>query len=62
MSEGLDRFPLAVALQSMITGQYGQNWSLYCAAAVLGSVPMLVLFYSLQNYFIGGLTEGGTKG
>ncbi|HWQ06369.1 MAG TPA: ABC transporter permease subunit [Feifaniaceae bacterium] len=62
MSEGLDRFPLAVALQSMITGQYGQNWSLYCAAAVLGSIPMLVLFYSLQNYFIGGLTEGGTKG
>ena len=62
MSEGLDRFPLSVALQSMITGQYGQNWSLYCAAAVLGSIPMLVLFYSLQNYFIGGLTEGGTKG
>jgi ABC-type maltose transport system permease subunit len=52
---------LSVALQSMITGQYGQNWSLYCAAAVLGSIPMLILFYSLQKYFIGGLTEGGVK-
>ena len=61
MSEGLDNFPLSVALQSMITGQYGQNWSLYCAAAVLGSIPMLILFYSLQKYFIGGLTEGGVK-
>jgi arabinogalactan oligomer/maltooligosaccharide transport system permease protein len=61
MSEGLGNMPLAVALQSMITGQYGQNWSLYCAGAVLGSIPMLILFYSLQKYFIGGLTEGSVK-
>lgn len=62
MSEGLNNLPLSVALQSMITGQYGQNWSLYCAGAVLGSIPMLILFYTLQKYFIGGLTEGSVKG
>lgn len=61
MTEGLDKMPLAVGLQSMITGQYSQNWSLYCAGAVLGSIPMLILFYSLQKYFIGGLTEGSVK-
>ena len=61
MSEALDKMPIAVGLQSMITGQYSQNWSLYCAGAVLGSIPMLVLFYSLQKYFIGGLTEGSVK-
>lgn len=61
MSEGLNNLPLSVALQSMITGQFGQNWSLYCAGAVLGSIPMLILFYSLQKYFIGGLTEGSVK-
>ena len=61
MSEGLENLPLSVALQSMITGQYGQNWSQYCAAAVLGSLPMLLLFYSMQKYFIGGLTEGSVK-
>lgn len=61
MTQGLDTMPLAVGLQSMITGQYGTNWSMYCAAALLGSIPMILLFYSLQKYFIGGLTEGSVK-
>jgi len=61
MTQGLDTMPLAVGLQSMITGQYGTNWSMYCAAALLGSLPMIVLFYSLQKYFIGGMTEGSVK-
>jgi arabinogalactan oligomer/maltooligosaccharide transport system permease protein len=62
ISQGLDTIPLAVGLQSLIAGQYGTNWSLYCAGAVLGSIPMLFLFYSLQKFFIGGLTDGGVKG
>ena len=61
MTQGLDRMPLAVGLQSMIVGQYGTNWSLYCAGAIIGSAPMLIIFYSLQKYFIGGLTEGSVK-
>jgi arabinogalactan oligomer/maltooligosaccharide transport system permease protein len=61
MTQGVDSMPLAVGLQSMIVGQYGTNWSLYCAASVLGSIPMIVLFYSMQKYFIGGLTEGSVK-
>ena len=62
MSEGVDTLPLAVGLQSMLQGQFGQNWSLYCAGAVLGSLPMIILFYSLQKYFIGDLVAGGVKG
>lgn len=61
MTQGLKTMPLSVGLQSMISGQYGTNWSMYCAAAILGSVPMIVLFYSLQKYFIGGITEGSVK-
>ncbi len=61
MTQRLDSMPLAVGLQSMIVGQFGINWSLYCAGAVLGSIPIVVLFYSLQKYFIGGLTEGSVK-
>lgn len=61
MTQGLDRMPLAVGLQSMIMGQYGTNWSLYCAGATIGSIPMILTFFSLQKYFIGGLTEGSVK-
>ena len=61
MTGGFKSMPLAVGLQSMIEGQYGINWSRYCAAATMGSIPMIVLFYSLQKYFIGGLAEGGVK-
>ncbi len=61
MTQGLGSMPLAVGLQSMIAGQYGTNWSMYCAAALVGSIPMIILFYSLQKYFISGLTEGSIK-
>lgn len=61
MTSGLDSMPLAVGLQSMIVNQYGTNWSLYCAAAVLGSVPMLILYYAMQKNFLGGLSEGAVK-
>ncbi len=61
MTGGLDSMPLAVGLQSMIAGQFGTNWSLYCAAAILGSVPMVALFYAFERQFIGGMIEGGVK-
>lgn len=61
MTGGFKSMPLAVGLQSLIAGQYGTNWSVYCAAAVIGSVPMVIIFYSMQKYFIGGLAEGGVK-
>lgn len=61
MTGGFKSMPLAVGLQSMIEGQYGINWSRYCAAAIMGSVPMIILFYSMQRYFVGGATEGGVK-
>ncbi|HOR96629.1 MAG TPA: ABC transporter permease subunit, partial [Bacilli bacterium] len=61
MTTNILSMPLSVGLQSMIVGQFGINWSIYCAGAILGSIPMIILFYSLQKYFIGGLTEGGVK-
>lgn len=61
MTGGFKSMPLAVGLQSMFEGQYGINWPRYCAGALLGSIPMLALFFSLQRYFISGLTEGSVK-
>lgn len=61
MTGGFKSMPLAVGLQSMIAGQYGTNWSQYCAAAIIGSIPMILIFYSMQKYLITGLADGSIK-
>ncbi len=42
--------------------QYGRDWGLTSAAAVMMIIPILVLFLTLQRRFIEGLTQGGLKG
>ena len=52
---------LTVALANLV-GARGENWNLLTAAAFLSmSVPLLV-FFSLQRYFVRGLTAGSIKG
>ena len=51
--------PVGLAtLQQENTVDYG----LQMAGAALAAVPMMILFFSLQRYFIKGLTIGGVKG
>ena len=38
MTTNILSMPLSVGLQSMIVGQFGINWSIYCAGAILGSI------------------------
>jgi len=54
-------YTLPVLLQSNV-GDYSANWGLFSAGAILTSVPVMVLFYVLQKYLIGGLTAGSVKG
>ena len=43
------------------TQRFGRDWSLTSAGAVMMTVPVLVLFLSLQRRFVEGLTQGGMK-
>ncbi|MFN8470581.1 MAG: ABC transporter permease subunit [Anaerolineae bacterium] len=58
-----DWFTLAMALYGM-QGQYASNtpWSEFAAMSVIVSVPIVVVFFALQRYMVGGLTSGGVKG
>ena len=38
------------------------RWGDFAAGAVVVSTPVMVLFYALQRYLVGGLTAGGVKG
>ncbi len=52
---------LTVALRDLV-GARGENWHLLTAAAFISmSLPLLV-FFSLQRYFVRGLTAGSVKG
>jgi multiple sugar transport system permease protein len=52
---------LPLGLQAF-QGQYGTEWHLLMAAALLMLVPILVVFVAGQRLFLRGLLLGGVKG
>jgi arabinogalactan oligomer/maltooligosaccharide transport system permease protein len=53
---------LAVGLYGFVSEQFSKNWGVFAAGAVLGAIPLILLFQFLQRYIVGGLTAGATKG
>ncbi len=47
---------------SNLVGSRGENWHLLTAAAFISMALPLVVFFSLQRYFVRGLTAGAVKG
>lgn len=45
-----------------LVGQYGQDWHLLTAGAFVSMVLPLIMFFSLQRYFVRGLLAGSVKG
>ena len=52
---------LTVALRGLV-GARGENWHLLTAAAFISMALPLLVFFSLQKYFVRGLTAGAVKG
>jgi arabinogalactan oligomer/maltooligosaccharide transport system permease protein len=55
------RYTLPVLIQSTV-GEHTANYGLFAAGAVVTSIPVMVAFYVLQKYLVGGLTAGAVKG
>ncbi|MBG6056791.1 alpha-glucoside transport system permease protein [Cryobacterium sp. MP_M5] len=49
-------------LLAEITGSRGQDWHLLTAGAFISILVPLIVFFSLQRYFVRGLLAGSTKG
>ncbi|MFZ1039905.1 MAG: carbohydrate ABC transporter permease [Anaerolineales bacterium] len=45
-----------------LVGSFGQNWELLTAAAFFSMAVPLIVFFSLQRYFVRGLLAGSVKG
>ena len=56
-----DNQVVTIALSELI-GSRGQDWHLLTAGAFISMIIPLIVFFSLQRYFIRGLTAGSVKG
>lgn len=56
-----DVAPVTVVLAN-VTGSRGQDWHILTAAAFVTMILPLIVFFSLQRYFVRGLLAGSTKG
>lgn len=54
-------YPLGVGVRLFSTA-FNTNWTQFCAAAVLGSIPIMVIFFLAQRFLVEGLTKGALKG
>jgi alpha-glucoside transport system permease protein len=57
---GTDNQPVTVALQSQLR-QFGSNIDLLAAGSFVSMLVPLIVFFSLQRYFVQGVLAGSTK-
>jgi alpha-glucoside transport system permease protein len=53
--------PMTVALSNMI-GRQGQGWNLVTAGGFFSMIMPIIVFLSMQRFFVRGLTAGSVKG
>ncbi|MFY0762283.1 carbohydrate ABC transporter permease [Metabacillus dongyingensis] len=58
-SDAMKTLPLAIA--SLAAGQYVQSWPILMAAATFVTIPVILVFFLGQRYFIEGITMTGIK-
>ncbi len=58
----VDKYTLMVGLQIFTAGQFDQKWGVFAAGALLGALPIMIIYFVLQDQIVGGLTQGAVKG
>lgn len=53
-------FTLPIGLNSLLT-PYGNNYDMLIAGSCAASIPIIIVFFFFQRYFISGLSAGGIK-
>ncbi|WP_167956382.1 sugar ABC transporter permease [Anaerosporobacter faecicola] len=55
-------YTLAGGLYQLQANDYTRSWPMFTAAAIMVSIPILIIFFAIQKYMVSGLTAGGVKG
>ncbi len=56
-----EQYTLMVGLQIFTSGQFSKNWGAFSAGALVGALPIMVIYLLLQDQIAGGLTQGAVK-
>jgi len=56
-----DVAPLTVTVSNLVNS-LGQDWQLLTAAAFVSMLLPLIVFFTLQRYFVAGIIAGSVKG
>ncbi|MFZ0546050.1 MAG: sugar ABC transporter permease [Candidatus Promineifilaceae bacterium] len=57
-----DQYPLMVGLFIFTSGEFSQKWGAFAAGALIGALPIMIIYLLLQDQIVGGLTQGSVKG
>ncbi|MBI4761303.1 MAG: sugar ABC transporter permease [Chloroflexota bacterium] len=58
----VNQYTLMVGLQIFTAGQFDQKWGVFAAGALIGALPIMIIYLLLQDQIVGGLTQGAVKG
>ncbi|MBS3965760.1 MAG: ABC transporter permease subunit [Truepera sp.] len=59
---GENNWTVGIGLRNFTAGRFDTQWGALAASAVLGSLPILIIFYAFQGALTGQHTAGGVKG
>jgi arabinogalactan oligomer/maltooligosaccharide transport system permease protein len=57
-----EQYTLMVGLQIFTGAQFAQRWGVFAAGALIGALPIMIIYLALQDQIVGGLTQGAVKG
>lgn len=57
-----DKLTLPLGLRGFIFQRFTENWGSFAAAAVVGSLPLMLVFIVMQRHLVAGLARGAVKG
>ena len=60
--KGNEQYTLMVGLQVFAGAQFEHRWGVFAAGALLGALPIMIIYLILQDQIVGGLTTGAVKG
>jgi arabinogalactan oligomer / maltooligosaccharide transport system permease protein len=57
-----NNYTIALGLHGYIQNNFTANWTVFSAGAILGTVPLMLVFLGAQRFLVSGLARGAVKG